>query len=244
MTIRYEANPPKTGPSVVGQDAMERFVERMWNISDVCGGIHITENVLGMPRISPVLAGRMLRDRGADVPMTVSMRVRDKTVSDIDHFVRGSIEAGFSGLLVVAGDRSPGAPDSGQVPSRVVERLCGNGVGSKIGLYLSVPAVPNYEKMGRKLRANPKGFITQVVRKPSQVEDIAANLAGYHIIPIVLFPSPKNQKAAAFLDLNMSEYSNNFSQFVKKIHDITGDVLLTSPGDYAGLYEFLSHNRF
>ncbi len=244
MTIRYEANPPKTEQTTMGQDAAERFIERVWKISDVCGGIHITENVLGMPRISPVLAGRMLRDRGADVPMTVSMRVRDKTIPDIDRFVEDSVKAGFSGLLVVAGDRSPDTPDSGQVPSCVVERLCGNGTGSRMGLYLSVPAVPNYEKMGRKLRANPKGFITQVVQRPSQVRDIAANLAGYHVIPIVLFPSPKNQKAATFLNLNMSEYRDDFSRFVQTIHDITGDVLLTSPGDYAGLHEFLSHNRF
>ena len=244
MTIRYEANPPKTGQTAVGQDALERFIERIWKISDVCGGIHITENVLGMPRISPVLAGRMLQDRGMDMPMTVSMRVRDKNIPDIDCFVKGSAEAGFSGLLVVAGDRSPDIPDSGQIPSRVVERLCGNGMGSKIGLYLSVPAAPNYEKMDRKLRANPKGFITQVVQKPSQVSDIVANLTGYHIIPIALFPSPKNQKAAAFLNLNMSEYRDDFSRFVQKIHDIAGDILLTSPGDYAGLYEFLSHNRF
>lgn len=244
MTIRYEANPPKTGQVEDAGVALDKFVEKMRKISEVCGGLHITEDVLGVPRISPILSGRRLRECIPDIPMTISMRVRDKTAPEIDDFVGDSLDAGFSGMLVVAGDRSPDVPDSGQVPSSVVNRLRGNGVDSRMDLYLSVPAAPDYRKMARKIRARPKGFITQVVRTPSQVEDIATNLPEYHIIPILLFPSAKNHKAAAFLNINMSGYRDDFPQFIQKIHDITGDVLLTSPGDYAGVYEFLSQNRF
>ena len=244
MAVRYEANPPKTGQVEDAGVALDKFVEKMRKISEVCGGLHITENVLGVPRISPILSGRRLRECIPDISMTISMRVRDKTVPEIDDFVGGSLDAGFSGMLVVAGDRSPDVPDSGQVPSSVVSRLRGNGVDSRMDLYLSVPAAPDYRKMARKIRARPKGFITQVVRTLSQVEGIAASLPEYHIIPILLFPSAKNHKAASFLNIDMSAYRDGFPQFIQRVHDTTGDVLITSPGDYAGVYEFLSQNRF
>ena len=60
--------------------------------------------------------------------------------------------------------------------------------------------------------------------------------------PVLLFPSEKNQSSAKFLDLDLSTYSQDFEKFVKKIHDITGDVLITSPSDFSGLNEFLQNS--
>lgn len=76
MTLLYEANPPKVEGA--GADAMERFMERLCSVSEVCGGIHVTENVLGMRRISPILVGQRLRSVAPDIPMSLTMRVRDK----------------------------------------------------------------------------------------------------------------------------------------------------------------------
>jgi len=39
--------------------------------------------------------------------------------------------------------------------------------------------------------------------------------------------------------LDLASYSQGFDEFVKKVHDITGDVLITSPSDFHGLNEFL-----
>jgi len=39
--------------------------------------------------------------------------------------------------------------------------------------------------------------------------------------------------------MDLAEYSQNFDKFVKDVHEITGDVLLTSPNDFTGLNEFL-----
>lgn len=240
MTIRYEANPPKVGSG--HKPDIDEFIGRLRRISRVCDGVHITENVLGITRVSPICVGRRLREFG-DITMTLSMRVRDKTALEVDTFAANALDAGFSGILVVAGDRSTNSSDRGQTPSGVVRRLYRNGTGSRMDLYLSIPGDPDYARLGSKLRAHPKGFVTQVIQDVAQVESLAARLPSHHIMPILLFPSPKNQKSADFLGIDMARYSGDFSQFVGDIHHITGDVLLTSPGDYAGLYRFLSEGR-
>ncbi|MFB5597783.1 MAG: 5,10-methenyltetrahydrofolate synthetase, partial [Nitrosopumilaceae archaeon] len=57
--------------------------------------------------------------------------------------------------------------------------------------------------------------------------------------PILLYPSSKNEKSAKFLNLDLASYSNGFEKLLKETHEITGDVLLTSPSDFNGLNEFL-----
>ncbi len=130
-------------------------------------------------------------------------------------------------------------PDLGQIPSTVVKRLRVQNIDSKIDLYLSISNKPDFSKIRKKLEANPKGFMTQVVQNTEQVKNLADNLKGFSVIPIILFPSEKNQKSAKFLNLEFSLYSQKFEEFVKKIHKITGDVLITSPNDFNGLNEFL-----
>ena len=244
MTLRYEANPPKIDRAGGSPADLDRFVERLRRTSEVCGGIHITENVLGFRRVSPILVGRLLRGAVPDITLTLTVRVRDKSAPEIDAFARDALDAGFSGMLVVAGDRDPKSQDSGQVPSKVVRRLRQDGLAEGLDLYLSVPANPDYSDLGPKVRARPRGFITQVVQHSSQVRVMAERLQGFDILPIVLYPSPKNQKAASFLGIDMSLYSNRFQSFVDSIYDAAGDILLTSPGDHAGLYEFLLTHRY
>ena len=128
---------------------------------------------------------------------------------------------------------------SGQIPSLTVKRLREQGVDSKIDLYLSISNKPNFLKIGKKLDANPKGFMTQVIQNIEQVQDLSENLQGFSIIPILLYPSLKNEKSAKFLNLDLTTYSQEFEELLKKTHDITGDVLLTSPNDFDGLNEFL-----
>jgi homocysteine S-methyltransferase len=84
--------------------------------------------------------------------------------------------------------------------------------------------------------------MTQVVQNIQQVQNLSDNLKEFSIIPIMLFPSEKNQKSANFLGLNLSEYSKEFDEFVKEVHKITGDVLITSPNDFNGLNEYLKNN--
>jgi len=240
MTIRYEANPPKILPDVDTNESIEKFIKKIKIISKKCDAIHLTENVLGYHRVSPIEIGKIIRKEIPDIPITVSLRVRDKSEKEISDFVENCISIGFSGVLVLMGDPSQaGKPDSDQIPSTTVKRLREQGVDSKIDLYLSISNKPNFSKIGKKLEANPKGFMTQVVQNIQQVQNLADNLKEFLVIPIILFPSEKNEKSAKFLNLELASYSQEFEEFVKKVHEITGDVLITSPNDFNGLNEFL-----
>jgi len=240
MTIRYEANPPKILSDVDTSESIAKFIKKIKIISKKCDAIHLTENVLGHQRVSPIEVGEIIRKEIPHIPITVSLRVRDKSEKEISEFVDNCISLGFSGILVLMGDPSQtGKPDSGLIPSVTVKKLREQGVDSKIDLYLSISNKPDFSKIGKKIEANPKGFMTQVVQNIEQVQNLYDNLEGFSVIPIILFPSEKNEKSAKFLNLELSSYSKEFEEFVKKAHEITGDVLITSPSDFNGLNEFL-----
>ena len=243
MTIRYEANPPKILPDVDTEKAIIKFVEKMKVISKKCDAIHITENVLGHQRVSPIKVGKIIKQEIPNIPITVSLRVRDKNENEITKFVDNCISVGVTGILILMGDPSQSEErDSGLVPSTVVTNLKKKGYNSKIELYLSISNKPNFSKIGKKIKACPNGFMTQVVQNIKQVQNLSDNLKQFSLIPIILFPSEKNQKSADFLGLNLVEHSKGFDKFVKEVHEITGDVLITSPNDFNGLNEFLKNN--
>ena len=240
MTIRYEANPPKILPGMDTNESITKFIEKIKIISKKCDAIHVTENVLGYHRVSPIEIGKIIKKEIPDLPITVSLRVRDKNEKEIAQFVDSCISIGFSGILILMGDPSQtGKPDSGEIPSTTVKKLRERGIDSKIDLYLSISNKPNFSKIGKKLEAKPKGFITQVVQNLEQVQNLYENLKGFSIIPIILFPSEKNEKSAKFLNLDLTSYSKDFEELLKKAHAITGDVLITSPSDFNGLDKFL-----
>ncbi|QLH03290.1 5,10-methenyltetrahydrofolate synthetase [Nitrosopumilus cobalaminigenes] len=244
MTIRYEANPPKILPEIDPNESIQKFVEKIKIISKKCDAIHLTENVLGFQRVSPIEAGKIIKKEIPNLPITVSLRVRDKTEKEISEFVDNCISTGFSGILILMGDPSQtGKEDSGQIPSAVAKRLKKQGIDAKIDLYLSISNKPNFSKIGKKVDAKPKGFMTQVIQNISQVQDLYENLKEFSIIPILLYPSPKNEKSAKFLNLDLVTYSQGFEELLKKTHEITGDVLLTSPSDFNGLNEFLEKSN-
>ena len=83
--------------------------------------------------------------------------------------------------------------------------------------------------------------MTQVVQSIEQVQILSKNLKGFSIVPIVLYPSEKNEKSAEFLNLDLTTYRKNFEEFLNQIHQITGDVLITSPSDFSGLSDFLEN---
>jgi len=243
MTIRYEANPPKITPDLDLEESISKFVNKIKLISNYCDSVHLTENVLGFTRVSPIKVGKIIRREIPNLPLTVSLRVRDKDEKEIDDFVQEAISSRFSGILILMGDPSQtGQKDSGLVPSQVVKRLKEKKVDSKIDLYLSISNQPNFSKIKKKLDANPKGFMTQVVQSVDQVQILVDNLKGYSIVPIVLFPSEKNEESAKFLNLDLAKYRETFKEFLNQVHQISGDVLITSPSDFSGLRIFLENN--
>ncbi len=240
MTIRYEANPPKVISDMDTNESILKFVKKIKIISKKCDAIHLTENVLGHQRVSPIEVGKIIKKEIPDLPITVSLRVRDKNEEEITKFVENCISIGFSGILILMGDPSQtGKADSGQIPSSTVKRLREQGIDSKIDLYLSISNNPNFSKIGKKIDAKPKGFMTQVIQNIKQVQNLSDNLNGFTVIPIMLYPSPKNEKSAKFLNLDLSTYTQEFEELLEKTHEITGDVIITSPSDFNGINEFL-----
>jgi homocysteine S-methyltransferase len=242
MTIRFEANPPKILPDVNTEESIKKFVDRIKIISNKCDAIHLTENVLGHQRVSPITIAGIIKKEIPNMPITISLRIRDKNEDEIEKIVDKCISIGISGILILLGDPSHiKTSNSGLIPSQVVSNLKNKKYDSKIELFLSVSNKPNFSKIERKIKANPKGFMTQVVQNIQQVQNLSDNLKQFSIIPIILFPSEKNQKSADFLGLDLTEYSKEFDKFVKETHKITKDVLLTSPNDFNGLKEYLEN---
>jgi len=240
MTIRYEINPPKTSDPTSRIELLDTRIEQ---ISNFCDGIHVTDSVLGIERISPLIIGTEIKQKYPKLNVTISLRVIDKTISQITDFVDAAIRANLDGILVLMGDPSPDNDYKSEiVPSFAVNSLVKNGFGEKINLYLSLPSKPNFEKISKKVNSTPNGFVTQVIHDSSQVKRIHdyLNPKSFKIIPCLLFPSPKNSRSAEFLKLDWSNYENDFSSFVLEIESITGDILLTSPNDFKGALDFLT----
>ena len=247
MTIIYEINPPKIpkGKSLSEEEIDSLLVNLNQRVSDIvknCDGIHLTESVLGTTRISPITVGKILRKQHPNLKITVSMRVIDKDTDAIERYANDVINAGLDGILVLKGDPSQDNPtDSGLAPSHVVRYLHEKKYSERVKLFLSLPSNPNFDKIKRKVEAKPVGFMTQVIHSAEQVSRISNELKprGFQIIPCVLLPSEKNAKSAEFLKLDWSNYKDRINEFINEIHDISGDVLITSPNDFGFAKEIL-----
>ena len=238
MTIRYEINPPKISGD--GQDARNVLFGRIKIISSVCDGIHLTDSVLGIPRVSPFEIAKQIRESNKNIKLTCSLRVRDKNLNDIEKIVEQSVGT-VDGILVLMGDKSDTSPDKAElVPSQIVKTLNDNGLGKKIELFLSIPSNPNFTKIQKKIDANPTGFFTQVIHSKDQIEKISRELNDFTIIPCLLIPSENNLKSAKFLKIDWSNYKEDILGFINEIHSITDDVLITSPNDFKRAYETIS----
>ncbi len=239
MTILYEINPPRISDD---QNILNAVLERIQSISPVCDGIHLTDSVLGIPRISPLNIAKKIRETNQKIKLTCSLRVRDKELNAIEEIVKESVGI-VDGILILMGDKSNTNSDkSNLVSSQVVTFLNDRGFNEKLELFLSIPANPNLAKIQKKIKAKPKGFFTQVVNSKTSVERLTNFLKpnGFRIIPCLLLPSEKNSKSAEFLQIDWSDYKDDFIGFVRDVHDLAGDVLITSPNDFKGAHEALS----
>ena len=240
MTVRYEINPPKISDD--GQDVRNVLFERIRTISSACNAIHLTDSVLGIPRVSPFEIARQIRESNKNIKLTCSLRVRDRNLNDIEKIVQQSVGM-VDGILVLMGDKSDTISNKAElVPSQIVKTLNDNGLGKKIELFLSIPSNPNFTKIQKKIDAKPSGFFTQVIHSKDQIEKIASRLKpdGFKIIPCLLLPSQNNLKSAEFLKIDWSNYKENIVGFINEIHSITDDILITSPNDFKGAHETLS----
>lgn len=248
MTFRYEINPPKINPSSnLSEDEIKNSLsiveQRVSKISANCDGIHLTDSVLGIPRISPITAGTLIRMSNKEIEITVSLRVRDKELSTLEKLMSAAVTGRLNGALFLKGDPAQNeVKDSGLIPSKTLKYFNDIGFGKKIDMYLSLPTNPNFDKIKNKIEAEPTGFVTQVIHSIDEVSRIVDKLKplGFKIIPCILLPSEKNAKSAKFLNLDWSGYKDSAVDFIKKVNQISGEVLITSPNDFVYAKEILA----
>lgn len=242
MRISYEMNPPR-----IVRDAsfdldslkkdLEKFHSRISLLKDLVESIHLTDSVLGIPRISSVSAAADVRKAHGPLKMLCSIRARDRNLSAIMQIVSDAIMTGVDGLLIVKGDKPAShSIDSGLKPSSVARTLREQGFGRKIKLFLSVPCDPTPKAILPKLEAEPYGFITQSISSVEQlqriVDAVRSHSSGTSILPCIMVPSPKNKRSAEMIELDWSSYAGDADSFIKRAHEICGEVLITSPNSF------------
>ena len=185
--------------------------------------------------------------------MTVTMRTRGRSLDDAIAFVGRAAAEGVSGVLVVMGDPPKGggaeagsASQEGPAlaPSRAAAAMRGAAAAAGVDLFLSAqgPAGGGDAAMRAKVAAGPAGFFTQVVSSAEEVGAICGSLApmGFRVVPIVLVPSEANRGSAKFLGLDWSGYERDPAGFIGEVHRAAGDVLVTSPSDFAAARDALA----
>ena len=78
MSIRYEINPPRVIQDGVlshkqVKGLLGKVEKRIATAAKYCNGIHLTDSVLGIPRISPITTGAMIRDTNSRLDITAAL---------------------------------------------------------------------------------------------------------------------------------------------------------------------------
>ncbi len=245
MRISYELNPPKI---VKGEqfdvtqlhDDMQVMVNRASQLAGLASGMHLTDSVLGIPRVSSVTAASYIqRALGNDsFSISCSLRSRDRNYLSLCQAVSDAILVQVDSLLILLGHQPAGMPGSlGLRPSHAVGMLRKESYGSKIKLDLSFPARVTdcpAKSVQKKLDAAPDSFVTQTISSLSDLGEIVdlAKPHGIKVAAVIMVPSEKNLHSASIIGLDWSAYEKNAADFVKQASRIADRILLTSPNSF------------
>ena len=254
INIAYELNPPKIVKGErfdLGQlkgNIME-MSRRALQLRGLVRGIHLTDSVLGIPRLSSVTAARYIKEHidteETRLSCSCSIRVRDRNFPTLCQTVSDAILAGVERVLLLMGDEpADRLGDSGLRPSTAVRMLKNYGYDLNIKLDLSCPAkiTNNSAKSIRnKLDVTPHSLVTQSISSLSHLGEIAdlARSHGIKVTAVVMVPSEKNRQSASLIGLDWSEYEVNPVDFILQAGKIADQVLLTSPNSFASGLELL-----
>jgi len=246
MNIIYELNPPKILNSyridiaLLSQELL-KFLNRARIISNYTKHIHITDSVLGIPRFSSIHAAQMIMNNmpGVELNISCSVRTRDRNMNSIIQMVTDAVILKIKGLLFVQGDK-PAFEESETTsslskPTDVVKLLTTTGFHNLISLDLSIPnQISNQSSFQKKVNSKPHRFITQSVNSIQEIRDLKYLIKPNQIqlIPCIMVPSIKNERAAAMIGLDWSEYQGNFLGFLREVYEETNHILITSPNSF------------
>ncbi|MGI0038042.1 MAG: hypothetical protein ACRD99_06765 [Nitrososphaera sp.] len=252
MKISYELNPPKI---VKGEQFdveqlrtdIRVMVERASQLSGLAWGLHLTDSVLGIPRLSSITAATHIQKAlGSKSPtLSCSLRSRDRNFTSLCQAVSDAILADIDSLLILLGDAPANMPgSSGLRPSEALRMLKKEGYDSKIKLDLSFPANVRDcppRTVQKKLDARPHSFVTQSISSLTDLGKIVdtAKPHGINVAAVIMVPSEKNRQSASIIGLDWSGYEKNPADFIKQAASIADRVLLTSPNSFKSGIELL-----
>jgi 5,10-methylenetetrahydrofolate reductase len=252
MKITFELNPPKILKNqsfdlVLLNQEIQKFTKRASELVDLVNGIHLTDSVLGIPRISSVTAANLIKRTRNPLNLSCSVRVRDRNYTSICQFVSDAILIGIKGVLVLMGDDpADGSKYLGLKPSSVLKRLNYDKYNSVIDFYLTMPnKIKSPSSIQNKINAKPSAFVTQSIASLDELGEIV-DVARSHKIPVVaciMVPSKNNQMSAETIGLDWKQYQNNAVDFIREAGDLANEVLLTSPNSFKSGVEVLERLR-
>lgn len=249
--IAYELNPPK----IVKEEKfdleqlkhnIQEMTDRALQLIGLVNGIHLTDSVLGIPRLSSVTAARYIqRHIDRQTRLSCSIRVRDRNFPSLCQVVADAILIGAESLLILMGDQPEvKLGDSGLRPSTALRMLKREGYNLDIKLDLSFPAKVKDKSappIRNKLDISPHSFVTQSISSLSDLGEIVdlAKSYGIKVTAVVMVPTEKNLRSASLIGLDWSEYENNPVDFTRQAAKIADKVLLTSPNSFSSGLQLL-----
>lgn len=249
MKVAYELNPPRISGN--GQFRQRELDSRMKvmsgrarRLAGLADGIHLTDSVLGVPRVSSITAAWQVRRVARKVKVSCSLRTSDRNIITLSQAAVEAIMAGVDSLLVLQGDAALDGRASGLKPSAAVTMLREQGLESRIKLDLSFPARitdRQSQAIQNKLAAKPHAFVTQSISSLADLGEIVdlAKPHGIRVVACIMVPAEKNAQSASMIGLDWAGYQKEPAEFVKKAGRTAGSVLLTSPNSFTSGLELL-----
>ncbi len=255
MNVIYEINPPKIlhnsviNVNTINQE-IEKFLYRTQILTKYTNFIHITDSVLGIPRISSIHGAALITDylKNGQLKISCSVRTRDRNINSLIQFATQSVYLKIKDLLFIMGDK-PQLNNKTPVdtplskPTDVIKILNSLGFSDLINLNLSIPnKIININNFIKKTQANPYGFITQSIKSVQEVKDIKRLLdtSPIKLVPCIMIPSEKNNQAAKMIGLDWKGYENNLLEFILQVGELVDHILITSPNSFSEGLDILS----
>lgn len=241
IKIIYEMNPPKVlYHNHYDNDTIRKnvdiFISKTIRISEFVDGIHLTDNVLGIPRVSSLMLVSMLKRNGITKPISCTCRLYDKNLISVLQFVTEAILCGVYSILVLRGDDPIiGNKFFNISPSKAIKTLSEHNFNNYIKLDLSFPnKVNDTMKIKNKLEAKPRAFVTQSISNIDNLRGIVRVSAPYGIdvIPCIMCPSSRNEISAQNIGLDWHSYKERPEKFIREAASLTKKILLCSPNSF------------
>ena len=242
LIINYEFNPPKIlSENKINFSKLLKEIENVNNkvldIENLVDGIHFTDSVLGIPRISSVTMANIVKKSKNSIKISCSVRTRDRNLTSMCQFVSDAINAKVDSLLIILGDQSKTEMKDNIIsPSKIVRELNTKGFNEFIKINLSIPSkLNNINKIQKKIDANPNSFVTQSIESIEDLGNIVDIIKPYNIkvIACIMLPSKKNERSAKAIGLDWKEYEKEPIEFVRNAGKIADEVLITSPNHFS-----------